>query len=317
MKLTMQIRPYNGSDEQALLNLWQMAMPYDRISARQFRTQVLLDPNFQRSKLLVATTNEKIVGFVLCLTRQVPLYLHGMDPEHAWITAFGVHPDYRRQGIGTALFTTLLELLRSEERVIVEIAPYVPNYFIPGIDVDAYPETIQFLEDRLEFRTLYHAISMGADLTNFQIPDDVHALMATRERNDGLSIGVVTSADIPELMPFIIEHFGWDWYRHVQSYLLAYFGGSSQQMCVLVARLNGEVVGFCQQREERFGPFGVRPDCRGKGIGKLLLFKCLERMNAKSVFYSYFLWTDERAARLYATAGYKKRRAFAVMRSKL
>ena len=85
----------------------------------------------------------------------------------------------------------------------------------------------------------------------------------------------------------------------------------------MVAREQGEVVGFCQQRNERYGPFGVRPDCRNRGIGRMLLFKCLEAMAAKHVFYAYFLWTDEDAARLYALAGFKRRREFAVMRKTL
>ena len=79
------------------------------------------------------------------------------------------------------------------------------------------------------------------------------------------------------------------WFRHAQSYLLEYFGDSPHRICFLVAREKGEVVGFCQQRNERYGPFGVRPDCRNRGIGRMLLFKCLETMAAKHVFYAYFL----------------------------
>ncbi|MCY4538484.1 MAG: GNAT family N-acetyltransferase, partial [Chloroflexi bacterium] len=63
--------------------------------------------------------------------------------------------------------------------------------------------------------------------------------------------------------------------------------------------------------------FGVHPDCRNRGIGRMLLFKCLEMMSAKHVFYAYFLWTDEDAARLYSLAGFKRRREFAVMRKTL
>ena len=33
-------------------------------------------------------------------SRQVPLFLQGLETEVGWITAFGVHPQYRRQGIG-------------------------------------------------------------------------------------------------------------------------------------------------------------------------------------------------------------------------
>ena len=42
----MQIRPYQGADEPALLDVWRRAMTHDRISESAFRTLVLLDPNF-------------------------------------------------------------------------------------------------------------------------------------------------------------------------------------------------------------------------------------------------------------------------------
>ncbi len=292
-------------------------MPSDRVDEALFRTQVLLDPNFHPGNVPVALVDGRVVGFVLCLTRQVPYFLQGMDEAEAWITAFGVHPDYRRQGIGSALFDTVINKLRAEGRKIVDISPYVPNYFVPGIDTRAYPETIRFLQDRMGFETLYHAISMGADLTDFQIPPEIQSRIERAEAEDDLIIQPIEPADIPDLMPFLVEHFGWDWFRFAQSYLLEYFGDSPHRICFLIAREKGEVVGFCQQRNERYGPFGVRPDFRNRGIGRMLLFKCLEMMSAKHVFFAYFLWTDEDAARLYSLAGFKRRREFAVMRKTL
>ncbi len=313
----MRIRPYQGRDEAELLDVWRRAMTHDRISADLFRTQVLLDPNFHPDNLPVAIVDGRVVGFVLCLTRQVPYFLQGLDEAEAWITAFGVHPAYRRQGIGSALFDAVTSKLRAQQRKIVDISPYVPNYFVPGVDTRAYPDTIRFLQERIGFVTLYQAISMGADLTDFQIPPQVQARIDDAEAEAGLIIRPIEPADIPDLMPFLIEHFGWDWFRFAQSYLLEYFGDSPHRICFLIAREKGEVVGFCQQRNERFGPFGVRPDCRNRGIGRMLLFKCLEIMNAKQVFYAYFLWTDEEAARLYSLANFKRRREFAVMRKSL
>jgi len=313
----MQIRPYQGRDETELLDVWSRAMSSDRISEDLFRTQVLLDPNFHPDNLPVVVIDGRVVGFILCLARQVPYFLQGMDEAEAWITAFGVHPNYRGQGVGSALFESIIGKLRGEQRKIVDISPYVPNYFVPGIDTRAYPDTIRFLQDRMEFETLYHAISMGADLTDFQIPPQIQARIARAEAEDDLVIKPIEPADIPDLMPFLVEHFGWDWFRFAQSYLLEYFGDSPHRICFLIAREKGEVVGFCQQRNERYGPFGVRPDCRNRGIGRMLLFKCLEMMSAKHVFYAYFLWTDEDAARLYSLAGFKRRREFAVMRKTL
>lgn len=313
----MKIRSYRGADENQLLQVWHHAMPADRIAASLFRTQVLLDPNFLPERCPVAVVDGRVVGFVLCLARRVPYFLQGMDSDDAWITAFGVLPDYQGRGIGTALFAHILKTLRGEGRKRVEISPYVPNYFVPGIDTSAYPATIDFLQARFGFETLYHAISMGADLTGFAIPPDIRARIDHSEAEDGLTIRPIAASDIPDLMPFLVEHFGWDWFRFSQSYLLEYFGGSPQRICFLVAREQGKVVGFCQQRGERFGPFGVRPDKRNRGIGRMLLFKCLEMMSAKHVFFAYFLWTDEAAARLYSLAGFKRRREFAVMRKTL
>jgi len=311
------IRPYQGTDEADLLAVWHASMTHDRVSIDLFRTRVLLDPNFQPANLPVAVVNGRVVGFVLALTRQVPLFLQGLEPEKAWITAFGVHPDFQRQGIGRALFEHITGHLRADGRKTIDISPYVPNYFVPGVDVDAYPGTIAFLENVAGFQTLYRAISMGADLTGFQIPPDLIAFGDRLEREEGITIRPVTAADLPDVMPFIAKHFGWDWYRHAQDYLLDYFGDSPRRICFLVARRHGEVVGYCQQRDERFGPFGVREDLRSKGIGRLLLFRCLEIMAAQHVFYAYFLWTGEDAARLYALAGFKRRREFAVLHKDL
>ncbi|MFO7321507.1 MAG: GNAT family N-acetyltransferase [Chloroflexota bacterium] len=309
----MEIRPYRGSDEAEVLEVWRAAMHADALGEHLFRTKVLLDPNFQPDLLPVAVEDGRVVGFVLALTRQVPLFLQGLEPDKAWITAFGVHPDYQRRGIGTALFQHVIQLLRTQGRKTIDISPYVPNYFVPGVDSRAYPGTIPFLEKQ-GFRVLYNAISMGADLSGFQIPPEILELERRREQEDGVTIRPVSSADLPELMPFIVRHFGWDWFRHAQEYLLDLFGGvNASQICFLVARRQGQIVGYCQQRLERFGPFGVDPAYRNLGIGRLLLFRCLATMSARHTFFAYFLWTGEDAARLYSLAGFKRRREFAVL----
>jgi mycothiol synthase len=312
----MEIRPYRGTDEAQLLEVWNTAMHADCISEALFRSKVLLDANFLPENLPVAVQDGHVVGFVLCVTRQVPLFLQGLEPDKAWITAFGVHPAYRGQGIGTALFKSVHDRLASQKRRTIDISPYVPNYFAPGIDINTYAHTIPFLQ-KAGYSMVDYAMSMGADLTNFQIPEVLVELERKREQEDGVTIRPLSSADVPELMPFIIQHFGWDWFRHTQEYLLDLFGPSPQQVCILVARKNGEIVGYCQQKNERFGPFGVDPAYRNLGIGRLLLFHCLAAMRSRHIFYAYFMWTNEEASRLYSTAGFKRRREFSLMQKML
>jgi mycothiol synthase len=134
---------------------------------------------------------------------------------------------------------------------------------------------------------------------------------------DGYSVRAVTAADLPELMSFIASHFGWDWVRFAQDYLLELFGPGSDQICFLVATHHGQIVGYCQQRRERFGPFGVDTALRSKGIGRVLLFRCLADMLAKGFHAAWFLWTGTDAARLYAQAGFKQVRQFAVLKKEI
>ncbi len=309
----MYIRPYEGGDESQLLNVWRASMTADCIDEASFRTKVLLDSNFQAANLPVAIADGRVVGFMLMLTRQVPLFLQGLEADQAWITAFGVLPAYRRRGIATALFRYADERLKADGRKTVSISPYVPNYFTPGVDIKAYPAALEFLT-LAGFKTVDHAISMGVDLSGFQIPDEIQALERQRERDDGVTIRPVASSDLPDLMPFIQQHFGWDWFRFAQEYLLDVFGGQNPRAaCLLVARRQGEIVGYCQQRFERFGPFGVDPAYRNLGIGRLLLFRCLATMSARQIYFAYFLWTGDDAARLYSLAGFKPRREFVLL----
>ena len=309
------LRPYQGSDEAALIALWNAALPFDRINPAVLRTKVLLDLNFNPDGLLLAEAGGRLAGFVLSIYRQVPQFLDGLEPQRAWITAFGVHPDWRRQGIGRALFSAVEARLAAAGRSEVLLSPYTPNYFTPGVDVQAYPQALPFLQ-ALGWQVSSRPISMRAETTGFQIPPDLLAHQAQLAAQ-GFAVRPVTSADLPALMAFIARHFGWDWVRFAQDYLLELFGPGSDQICFLVATHHDQIVGYCQQRRERFGPFGVDPAVRGQGLGRVLLFHCLADMLSKGFHCAWFLWTGADAARLYSLAGFQPVREFAVLRREL
>jgi mycothiol synthase len=302
---------YRGVDEAGLLALWYATMTHDRITPSVWRTKVLLDPNFDPDGLLVAEDNGILVGFVLSLVRRVPYFLQGLEPEIGWITAFGVHPAHRRHGIGRALFDAALARMVALGRERVMISPYTPNYFIPGVDVEAYPDAITFLHT-LGWQTTSTPIAMRAELTGFQIPAEIAAL-EDRLKRDDIVVRPVQSTDLPALMAFTVEHFGWDWYRFAQDYLLALFDSGADDIGCWVAVREEQVVGYCQYRRERFGPFGVAPDMRNRGIGRLLLFHCLADMVTRGFHCAWFLWTGKDAARLYHLAGFRQMRQFAIM----
>lgn len=309
------IRPYAGGDEARLLGLWNQTMYLDPLSPSIFRTKVLMDLNFLPEGLMVAQAGEELVGFVLSISRQIPQFTDGLEPDLGWITGFGVRTEFRRRGIGTRLLEAAISRLRGLGCKKILLSPYTPNYFIPGVDVDGYSEAVTFLK-QAGWVVQSQPISMQANLNGFNIPENILALEGALAQEE-IVIRPVESADLPALFPFIQRNFGWDWVRFAQDYLLELMGRGADDIVFLVALQGGQIIGYCQQRRERFGPFGVAPEVRNRGVGRVLLFKCLAEMSSRAFHCAWFLWTDEDAARLYSLAGFKKARQFVVMEYRL
>jgi GNAT superfamily N-acetyltransferase len=74
---------------------------------------------------------------------------------------------------------------------------------------------------------------------------------------------------------WVAEHFSPKWESEVKVAL------SRQPVSCYIATRDKEILGFaCYETTARgfFGPTGVGEDARGTGIGKALLFKCLESL---------------------------------------
>ena len=306
------VRPYRADDEAAVLDVWNAALVSDPISPAMFRRKVLLDPNFDPAGCLVADVDGAVRGFVLSLTRQVPFFNQGLQPEEAWITAFGVHPACQRRGLGTQLLGDALERLRRQGRTTITISPYVPNYFIPGVDVAAYAPAVVFLE-RQGFETASRPLSMRAELTGFRIPVSI-AETAARLAEEGVEVRQARPRDIVPVLDFVRQLFSWDWVREASEVFAELFAGDPRQVNLLVACRGDDVLGYAQHRAERFGPFGVNPSLRSRGIGRVLLARTLVGMLERGYHAAWFLWTSDNAARLYAQCGFHEVRRFAVMR---
>lgn len=309
------IRPYHAADEAALLRTWNGALVADPINATTWRAKVLLDPNFDAASCLVAEAEGELRGFLLSLVRRVPFFNDGLEPDLSWITAFAVAPGWQGKGIGSALLAAAEERLRGLGRTSVALSPYVPNYFTPGADAKAYAGGIEFLTQR-GFEVSERPISMRAELTGFRLPDAV-AERAEALTADGVEVRPVTPADIVPILDFIPRHFTWDWHREATGVLNDLYNGDPRVVGMIVARQGEEVLGYAQHRLERFGPFGVRPDLRSRGIGRVLLGTTLQEMLKKNLHAAWFLWTGDDAARLYAQLGFHEVRRFAVLRKML
>ncbi|MFA6108253.1 MAG: GNAT family N-acetyltransferase [Candidatus Latescibacterota bacterium] len=310
------VRAYRGEDEGPLLALWNAALPLDPLNPATFRRKVLLDPNFDPGWLLLAEEQGALLGFCLCLIRRVPLEKTGMQPEAGWISAFGVHPEARRQGAGTALLDRALALFRAEGRQSVAIASYIPNYFVPGVDVTHYADGLAFLQRR-GFEELDRPMSMDTQLVGRDLEPFV-ACGRQLQQDHGVEVRAMRPTEIPALMALLQAHMPGDWVRHAREVLLDISRGQGDFDQFTIARLGDEVVGYCQFEGEHFGPFGVREGMQGKGIGTVLLATCLQAMQRRGLHTAFVLWTsDANADKVYARFGFRETRRFSVVRRSL
>lgn len=311
-------RYYQSGDEKEIVSLWNKSLPKDPINQLRFRNLVLLDANFDPKGLRLAFEKDKLIGCVYAVRRKLPMYGTDLEPENGWIPFFFVDPNKRQTGIGSQLMKEAIEFLKEEGRTTVFFASYAPNYILPGIDEDAYPEAYKFLQKQ-GYEKLYSPVAMDRNLVGYEMPNDVLDLKGQRE-SEGYTFSTCKDKDLYEVIQFANEVFNPDWGRAIREGILQ---GLPLDR-ILVARQGERLVGFCifggyEGVPDRFGPFGVDPDQQGKGLGKILLHECLTLMRSEGLHGAWFLWTGEKssAGYLYKKTEFKITRQFHVMKKAL
>ncbi|MEU9121265.1 GNAT family N-acetyltransferase [Streptomyces sp. NPDC048506] len=263
----------------------------------------------------VAVCDGLVVGAAYAVRRRTPLAGTDLEPDDGWIPFFFVDPAHRRAGLGHRLLTDALDWLRGHGRSRVGFAAYAPHYVLPGLDRAAYPEADRLLA-RLGFRTRYEAVAMDRSLVGYRLPEAVRrheeALVAR-----GFRFGTPSDDDLVDLVRLAEGEFAPDWARAIRHSLTC---GAPLERIVLARAPDGRLAGWAMHGAyegavERFGPFGVRAELRGAGLGKVLLHRTLARMRALGAHGAWFLWTGEHgpAGRLYRHNGFTTTRTFAVL----
>jgi GNAT superfamily N-acetyltransferase len=305
------IRPYAPDDESALVALWNETMWADPIDCVIWRTRYLLDPNFSPDECLVAvdSNSRSLAGFVFGISAKAG-DSRSIQPPDAWVVAFGVDADYRRNGVGRALLNRLESRWIHAGVTRAAVGPYVPSYLTPGIDEHAYPDAVPFLRD-WGAETGSRPLSMKASLTGFRPRSGA---TSRREALDvaGIRIRPASPADIVPLLSFLDIRFP-HWRPDATSVLADLNGSYSRTVTMHIAENTQGIVGYAQSRGERFGPFGVDESLRGRGIGAELLDATLMAMRTQGFHCAWFLWTSDRAANLYRTHGFEEVRRFSLM----
>ena len=307
-------KTYQPGNEEDIVTLWNHVLHEDPIQPQRFRNLVLLDANFDPTGMQLAWDGPQLVGCLYAVRRRLPMIADDLEPDHGWIPFFFVRPAYSGQGVATQLLQKALMFLRGCGRKRVFFASYAPNFIVPGIDRIAYPSGAGFLEAN-GFAVQYTASAMDLCLVGFRSPDDV-ARHVEERHEEGYSFRLAQTKDLYPTIQLANEHFNPDWGRAIREGVLRNLPPDH----ISIAERSGEILGFAmfggyEGVPDRFGPFGVRADQRGKQLGKILLCHCLENMKAKGVHSAWFLWTGETspAGHLYKRVGFQVTRRFDVM----
>ena len=303
-------------DTGEFLRLWAAALPLDAITLNILERKVLLDVNLEPDGLVVAEEGDRLAGFSLRLVLRQPIENVGLRPEDGFINAFGVHPDFRSRGIGSALLQNSIEWFAKRNRKRILIAPYTPNYFVPGIDKEAYSSGVRLFE-KFGFREYIEAIAMDAPISQFTLTDKI----LEKEKSlllEGIEVRPYRRPDLLDYLAFQSEAMPGPWLEDSRRNLIDLTRGLFEEDSILLAVDNGRVIGFCQYEDSHFGPFGVREEYQGKGIGSVLLAKTLYQMRIKGYHCAWVLWTGMRAAEgVYGRLGFTITRKFAIMKKEL
>lgn len=307
----VRVRPWRPEDEPQVIDLWNETLYRDMISPERFRLMVILDGNLDPDGFLIAEDGGRLVGFLLALVRRQPMEGIGLQEDRGWITAMGIHPAYQRQGLGSSMLAMALDWFRARGRRRIDVSPYVPHYFMPGPDTEAYPGGVRLLEKH-GFEVFSRCVAMSRKLYDFRTPPDVKAA-EEQARAEGIRVEFMDPKYLSSLMEFLSRHFPGDWPRVIRERIQRRDPWDEILVC-----LDGEkVVGFTQFEGERFGPFGVAPEYRGKRLGTLLFYKAGERMKQKLRRHMWLAWSAGEPQRFYERHGLVIDRQHVLMKKEL
>ncbi len=307
----MTIGTHTNQTTEQLAELWNAALRFDPTDERTLLRRVFLDANFRSDGLFLASEGVRLMGFCLAIARHVPIEHAPAEDLSGYITAFGLREDVRGTGGGAALCDAAEEHLRAGGKTNGRIAPYVPYYFVPGVDERAYRRAGEFLLARGYERT---DLALGMDA--ILVERDPLALAAQAQATAaeaGVTVQPLSSGLVPEFFLFLRADAPPDWSRHARQVLLE--GAPLEN--VVVATKGGRIVGYCQFERSHFGPFGVSEEARGGGVGTALLAHSLETMKRRGEHCAWVVWTGERAAKLYERLGFRRTREFTIFRKPL
>jgi len=210
--------------------------------------------------------------------------------ELAFLSYIFVHDDLRRQGIGSAILERFIEIAKErkiKQIVIPGFTGNAPGYLQPGVNVETEVEALELFSHH-GFKEVGKVFSMQRSLVDpIAIPTDDH-----------WQIRHPQSSDLDLLFAAISKSVPGEWAETFKRKFLL------NPELILIAESGGVIGAYSTWNDMRFGPIGVVPEFRGKGLGRLILAHSLEKMRQQGADRAWFSWSDSENLNFYQSFGF-------------
>ncbi len=289
---------------ESVIELWHRCLGTQYpLTDRLFRQNVLSDPFGQSEGNVVALENGQLVGWALCrVLKRLPLQLARYEGR-ASIGALCVHPNHRRRGIGSLLYTHTETIVRAQGARTFTVVHY-PHHLLVGVPSEA-ADLKAFLAQH-GFQGWREAYDLHRRLTDptlgTQLNDGIRTLPPR------LSIRPAQHEDAAAIIDFVGREFpgGWHYDTH------RFFDRGGVPSDVVVVLEDRAIVGFAHthtpdsvelrgsiqwvppsaKRWGGLGPIGIAATHRRRGIGFALLCAGVQQLKARGVEDLVIDWTD-------------------------
>jgi mycothiol synthase len=237
------------------------------------RRRTLDDATCLPELLLLAEEGDAIVGFCLGALRE----------KQGVVKLFGVSDAHKRLGIATALFDEIEGRFRALGAESVTVGAVPPNYFEPGVSL-VWTDTISFLLHRGYDTDRVARVNMRVDLAHTDLRTEAEEASLAAA---GIAVRRATAADVAAAMEMARANFSEAWAVEVGATL------QQEPVSLYVAWAGDELVSFAAYDAAgpgRFGPTGTLESYRRRGIGGVLLKRCLRSMHDNGASVGDILW---------------------------
>ncbi len=263
--MNFSIRTYLPEDLSKVLEFLNANLEYDSLTENLLAEKLEGDPNWDAEKAWILHESEVILGFMQGVIRDI----RGM--RYGYIKLMAVDKNHRRNGIAMALYKKLEAQFIAENVDVVRIYDVPKNYLMPGID-PRYTEAVCFAL-RLGFERFRDTCNLIVDLDadGWSTYEEEKALQI-----HGIEIKRAEVKDKQEVIDFVNE----DWALWQHEVEMAF---RDSPPSIFIASLHGKIKAFSAHNGNNkgtgwFGPMGTHANLRGKGIGSILLKRCLKDM---------------------------------------